>query len=159
MIYYKKGADMAKTLKEASEYLGKSTKTISRYIQKGLLNPDRLQSAQGTLEYSFDDKELEAFREKLNEKTGQTERQDRQEGQKTDRIEAFLLEQIRHKDRQIDRLTSLLALTQNKILQIEAPKQDKGSKRLALLLASLLLIITIGLLVYNLLPILRGLLK
>ena len=62
---------MYKTLKEASEFLGKSEKTVGRYIKRGILHPDKVKSQNGTLEYRFLAEELEALQEKID-RTRQT---------------------------------------------------------------------------------------
>jgi predicted site-specific integrase-resolvase len=38
-------------LKEACRELGKSKRSITRYIKKGLLNPERVKYEKGILEY------------------------------------------------------------------------------------------------------------
>jgi predicted site-specific integrase-resolvase len=38
-------------LKEACRILGKSKRTITRYIKKGILNPEKVKSEKGILEY------------------------------------------------------------------------------------------------------------
>ena len=49
------------SLKEASEYLNKSSKTLSRYIKAGLLTPERITSQRGTSEYRFKKSELDTL--------------------------------------------------------------------------------------------------
>ncbi|MBN1970637.1 MAG: helix-turn-helix domain-containing protein [Candidatus Delongbacteria bacterium] len=46
-------------LKQTCDILGKSKKTITRYIKKGLLNPERVKSEKGILVYRFDQSEVE----------------------------------------------------------------------------------------------------
>lgn len=50
------------TLEEVSQDLGKSKKTITRYIKQGKLNPKQTRSKRGTLEYQFSLEEVEALR-------------------------------------------------------------------------------------------------
>lgn len=64
------------TLFETCELLNRSKKSISRYIRRGLLHPQKVKSQQGTLEYRFSQADLEAFKQKENET-----RQDRQDTQ------------------------------------------------------------------------------
>lgn len=74
-------SDFNITLFEACELLNRSKKSISRYIRRGLLHPEKVKSQQGTLEYRFSKEDLEAFKaqEVLKaEQAGQT-RQDRTE--------------------------------------------------------------------------------
>jgi hypothetical protein len=76
-------SDFNITLFEACELLNRSKKSISRYIRRGLLHPERVKSQQGTLEYRFNKADIEAFKaqEALNaeqtrqdgtDETGQT---------------------------------------------------------------------------------------
>ena len=64
--------DYGMTLYEACEYLNKSSRTISRYIRRGVLHPLAIKSRQGTLEYRFSKVELEAIK-KENDETRQVE--------------------------------------------------------------------------------------
>jgi len=67
-------SDFNITLFEACELLNRSKKSISRYIRRGLLHPEKVKSQQGTLEYRFNKADIEAFKaqEALNaEKTRQ----------------------------------------------------------------------------------------
>jgi len=75
-------SDFNITLFEACEFLNKSKKSISRYIRRGLLHPQKIKSKQGTLEYRFSKADLEAF--KLQEAQNKT-RQDRQDTPKETR--------------------------------------------------------------------------
>lgn len=47
-----KQADL--TLKEVCQGLGKSKRTITRYIKKRILNPERIKNEKGILEYKLD---------------------------------------------------------------------------------------------------------
>jgi len=62
-----KNNDYAMTLFEACEYLNKSSRTISRYIRRGVLHPLAIKSRQGTLEYRFSKTELEAIKKENDE--------------------------------------------------------------------------------------------
>jgi len=53
------------TLFEACEILNKSKKTVSRYVRRGRLNPLKVKSQQGTLEYRFTKADLENLRADL----------------------------------------------------------------------------------------------
>jgi len=55
-------SDFNITLFEACELLNRSKKSISRYIRRGLLHPERVKSQQGTLEYRFSKADIEAFK-------------------------------------------------------------------------------------------------
>jgi hypothetical protein len=71
-------SDFNITLFEACELLNRSKKSISRYIRRGLLHPEKVKSQQGTLEYRFSKADIEAFKAQEAERTEQT-RQDRTE--------------------------------------------------------------------------------
>jgi hypothetical protein len=92
-------SDFNITLFEACELLNRSKKSISRYIRRGLLHPEKVKSQQGTLEYRFTKADIEAFKalEALNadetrqDETGQPEQtgqsgQTRQDTLKTENI-------------------------------------------------------------------------
>ena len=55
-------SDFNITLFEACELLNRSKKSISRYIRRGLLHPEKVKSQQGTLEYRFSKADIEAFK-------------------------------------------------------------------------------------------------
>jgi len=61
-------SDFNITLFEACELLNRSKKSISRYIRRGLLHPERVKSQQGTLEYRFSKADIEAFKAQEAEK-------------------------------------------------------------------------------------------
>lgn len=96
-------SDFNITLFEACELLNRSKKSISRYIRKGLLHPERVKSQQGTLEYRFSKNDIEAFKalEALNadetrpDETGQTD-ETRQSGQ--ERQDTLKTENIKNKE-------------------------------------------------------------
>ncbi|MFA6376844.1 MAG: helix-turn-helix domain-containing protein [Candidatus Paceibacterota bacterium] len=56
------GEDYLLTLYEVCEILGKSTRTITRYVHKHILHPRGVKSRQGTLEYRFSRVEIDAFK-------------------------------------------------------------------------------------------------
>lgn len=58
--------DYVLTLYEVCEMLGKSSRTITRYVQRHILHPRALKSCQGTLEYRFSKSEIRRVRD--NEK-------------------------------------------------------------------------------------------
>jgi hypothetical protein len=74
-------SDFNITLFEACELLNRSKKSISRYIRRGLLHPERVKSQQGTLEYRFSKADIETFKaleaitadETRQDETGQPE--------------------------------------------------------------------------------------
>ena len=55
--------DYTLTMFEACEKLGKSKKTLSRYIRRGLIRPRMIKSLKGTPEYRFSEIELQAFKD------------------------------------------------------------------------------------------------
>lgn len=64
------------SLDEVCQKLGKSRKTIARYIKSGLLHPESVKSERGTLEYRFTEADIKTFQ------MGQM-RQDRQDRRDT----------------------------------------------------------------------------
>jgi len=62
------------TLNEICQELRKSRRTITRYIKKGLLNPEKVKSEKGILEYRFKKPEIENFKNS-DKTTRQTTRQ------------------------------------------------------------------------------------
>jgi len=76
--------DITITFLEACKILGKSRKTISRYIKKGLITPERIKSQRGSVEYRFSQVDLESLkipgtdkiRPDIREDTRQAIRQD-----------------------------------------------------------------------------------
>ena len=65
------------TLKEVCEILGKSKRTVSRYIKNGWLNPEKVKVQKG-IEYRFSQSEIESF--KKPDTTGQMTRQVKSNG-------------------------------------------------------------------------------
>lgn len=89
------------TFTEVIKLLGKSRKTISRYIRKGLLKPERIKSQRGTLEYRFNQADLEGLKFGIDktrpDKTRQAIRQDSE-------VISILRDQLIVKDKQIKSL-------------------------------------------------------
>jgi predicted DNA-binding transcriptional regulator AlpA len=56
---------------EVCQILGKSKRTISRYIASGKLKPEKIKSKKGTVKYIFDRNEINNF---SNEMTGQNQK-------------------------------------------------------------------------------------
>ena len=113
---------------EASKILGKSKRTVSRYIKNGLLNPERIESKRGTLEYRFSQANLSKFK-----KPGRTE-QTEQTRPDTDII-SFLKDQIKVKDETISQLIErsretniLLKGLQNQLLLTGDKKEEKKDR-------------------------------
>lgn len=139
-------SDFTLTLFEACEFLGRSQKSISRYIKRGLLHPEQVRSKQGTLEYRFSRADLEAL--KARERQGITpakqtrpdkppetgQRKPKQPRQDT--LLSVITEQLKIKDDHIkdlsgkidqlierDRETNILiGQLQSKVLLLEPPK-------------------------------------
>jgi len=57
----KEGIKSDFTFIEACKLLNKSKRTLSRYIKKCLLNPDKIKTEKGTLEYRFSQSEVESL--------------------------------------------------------------------------------------------------
>ncbi|MDD3859786.1 MAG: helix-turn-helix domain-containing protein [Bacteroidales bacterium] len=126
-------------LKEVCKELGKSKRTITRYIKKGLLNPEKVKSENGLLEYRFKKLEIENFNNP-DTTTSQTTRQNtKNETKKDDTLSLLkdnmkLLEkQLKAKDRQINQMLErqretniLIGQLQNKVLLLE--DKSKGNR-------------------------------
>ena len=113
---------------EASKILGKSKRTVSRYIKNGLLNPERIESKRGTLEYRFSQANLLKFK-----KSGRTERTEQTRPEND--IITFLKDQIKIKDETISQLIErsretniLLKGLQNQLLLTEGKKEVRKDK-------------------------------
>jgi len=124
------------TLKEVCEILKKSKRTVSRYIKKGWLNPERIKT-QNRIEYRFNLAELESF--KKPDTTGQMTRQNIIDDKNNDTLSLlndtlnFLQKQLKAKDTQIKQLLErqretniLMGQLQNKVLMLE--DKSKGKK-------------------------------
>jgi hypothetical protein len=59
--------DYILSLYEVCEVLGKSSRTVSRYVHRNILHPVGIKSRQGTLEYRFSQAEIEAFKQREDE--------------------------------------------------------------------------------------------
>ena len=133
------------TLKEVCQELGISKRTITRYIKKGILNPEKEKSENGILEYRFKKSEIEKFNNP-DITTSQTTRQNiKSESNNNDTLSLLkdnmkLLEkQLKAKDRQINKMLErqretniLIGQLQNKVLLLEdkskGKRQDKNDK-------------------------------
>ena len=120
------------TFPEACKILKRSKRTLTRYIKNGWLDPERIESERGTLEYRFNRTDLLKF--KKPEKTGQRTEQTRPEND----IVALLKEQVKVKDKQINQLIErsrelniLLKGLQDQLLLTEGKavkEKDRGVK-------------------------------
>jgi len=116
------------TLSEACKLLGKSRRTVSRYIKNGLIKPERIKNKLGTLEYRFNRSDLLKFkRTKRTEKTKKTK--------PGSDIISFLKDQLKEKDEQINKLLErsretniLLNRLQNQLLLTGDKEEDKEDK-------------------------------
>jgi len=127
------------TLKEVCQVLGKSGRTISRYIKAGKLNPEKIKSQKG-IEYRFDLTELENL--KKPDTTGQMTRQNIIDDKKNDTLSLLndtmklLQKQLKAKDTQIKQLLErqretniLMGQLQNKVLMLEDKSGGKRSDK------------------------------
>lgn len=126
----KKGpeTDYNLTFFEACKILKRSKRTVGRYIKNGWLNPKKIESRRGTLEYRFNQANLLKF--KKPGRTEQTE-QTRPEGD----IISFLKDQLKVKDEQINQLIErsretniLLKGLQNQLLLTEGKKEERKDR-------------------------------
>ena len=89
------------TYNEACKLLGKSRKTLSRYIKKGLIKPEKIKSRRGTLEYRFNQADLKSLKPGIDKTRPETIRQDiRQDSE----VIGILKDQLIVKDKQIKSL-------------------------------------------------------
>ena len=113
---------------EASQVLGRSKRTITRYIKKKLLNPEKIRTEKGT-EYRFNLAELESL--KKPDTTGQATRQNKNADKNNDtlsvnKIIKILEKQLKVKEREIHELHVLLGKSQETIYMLE---DKSGGKR------------------------------
>ena len=113
------------TFTEACKILKKSKRTVSRYIKNGWLNPEKIESQRGTLEYRFNRDDLSKFK-----KPGKTEKT----RPENDTI-TFLKDQIKVQDETIKELLErsretniLLNRLQNQLLLTGDKKEEKKDR-------------------------------
>jgi len=133
---------------EACKILGKSKRTLSRYIKKSLIIPEKIKSQKGSIEYRFNRAELEAFKitgtDKIKTDIIDDKRQDT--GQNRDIIillketTEILKEQLKIKDEQIKSMSKkidqliersresniLIKGMANKLLLIEGKNKEEN---------------------------------
>ena len=126
------------TFTEACNLLKKSKRTITRYIKKGLLNPEKVKTEKGVLEYRFKRSEVEDL--KKPDTIGQTTRQNIKIEKNDDDTLSLLKDtlkllqkQLKAKDDQIKNMLErqretniLMGQLQNKVLMLE--DKSKGKK-------------------------------
>lgn len=123
------------TFTEACKILKKSKRTVSRYIKKGWLNPEKIKSQKG-IKYYFNLAELESL--KKPDTTGQMTRQNKLDDKNNDTLSLLkdnmklLQKQLKAKDKQIanfqdrQRETNILmGQLQNKVLMLEDKSNGK----------------------------------
>ena len=101
------------TLKEVCQVLGKSRRTVSRYIKKGLITPERIKSQRGSVEYRFSQVDLERLKIHGTDKIRQDIRRDTRQAIRQDNEVITLLkettqvlkDQLVIKDKQIKSLS------------------------------------------------------
>jgi len=126
------------TLDEVCQELGKSKRTITRYIKKGILNPERVKSKNGVLKYRFKKSEIENFNNS-DTTTRQTTGQNQKFEQKDDDTLSLLKDnmkllekQLKTKDQQIKKLLDrqretnyLMGQLHNRVLMLEDKSKGK----------------------------------
>jgi len=129
-------------LKEVCQEIGKSKRTITRYIKKGVLNPERVKTENGILEYRFDPLEIEKIKNN-NQAIGQTTRQKTKNDIKKDDSLSLLTDtvkllqkQLKSKDQQIKKLLDrqretnyLMGQLHSRILLLEDKTKGKRSDK------------------------------
>jgi excisionase family DNA binding protein len=124
------------TFIEACKLLKKSKRTVSRYIKKGWLNPEKIKTQNG-IEYRFSRSEVEDL--KKPDTSGQMTRQNKFDDKNNDTLSLLndtmkiLQKQLKAKDTQIKQLLErqreaniLMGQLQNKVLMLE--DKSKGKK-------------------------------
>jgi transcriptional regulator with XRE-family HTH domain len=131
------------TLKEVCQELGKSKRTITRYIKKGVLNPERAKNENGILEYRFDPSEIEKIKNQ-DQDTRQTTRQNtKSETKNNDALSLLndtvklLQKQLKAKDKQIQQMLErqretniLIGQLQNRVLLLEDKSKGRRSDKI-----------------------------
>jgi len=124
------------TFKETCDILSKSKRTVSRYIKKGLLRPEKVRGQKG-IEYRFNRTEVESLKNQdtTGQKTGQNQRSDTKEDDTLSLLKdnmKLLEKQLKSKDRQIKQLLDrqretnyLMGQLQNKVLLLEDKSKGK----------------------------------
>ena len=115
-----KGKDNV-TLTETCKILGKSKRTVSRWIRAGKLNPEKVKGKKGSIEYHFKLTEVESLRpDTIGQMAGQSD------------VVSFLMKQLEEKDKQIVEMNSrqrelniLLGQAQKKIFLLEDKSEDE----------------------------------
>lgn len=94
------------TFIEACKILGKSERTLSRYIRKGLINPEKVKSDRGTIQYRFSQADLESLKIPGTDKIRQDIRGDTRQAIRQDsEVINILRDQLTIKDKQIKSLS------------------------------------------------------
>jgi hypothetical protein len=124
------------TFKETCNILGKSKRTISRYIKKGLLNPEKVRGQKG-IEYRFNWTEVESLKnpDSTGQETGQNQKVEIKDDDTLSLLKdnmKLLQKQLKSKDQQIKKLLDrqretnyLLGQLQNKVLLLEDKSKGK----------------------------------
>jgi len=141
-----KDSDFNITFFEACEILKKSKKSISRYVRRGLLHPERIKSQRGTLEYRFSRADLKAFKtpaETQDKTRPDKTRQDSEVITLLKETTQVLRGQLNVKDKQIKSLMGkvdqliergretniLLGGLQNKVLMLESKDENRRDRQ------------------------------
>ena len=131
------------TLNEVCQELGKSKRTITRYIKKGSLNPEKVKTENGILEYRFKKSEIENIKNP-DTITGQTTGQNQKVEQNNNDTLSLLKDnmkllekQLKAKDRQIKQLLDrqretnvLMGQLQNRVLLLEDKSKGKRADKI-----------------------------
>jgi predicted DNA-binding transcriptional regulator AlpA len=128
------------TFKETCNILGKSRRTVSRYISKGLLNPEKVRGQKG-IEYRFNRTEIESIKNQDNtgQETGQNQKVEIKDDDTLSLLKdnmKLLQKQLKSKDQQIKKLLDrqretnyLMGQLHNRVLMLEdktkGKRQDK----------------------------------
>jgi len=124
------------TFDDVSQLLGKSKRTVSRYIKAGKLNPEKVKGKKGIPEYRFNRSEVESLNNSAatGQRTGQNQKTEQKDDDILSVIKVFE-KQLKAKDQQIKQLLErqretnyLLKGLQDKVLLLEDKTNTKKQR-------------------------------
>jgi len=131
------------TLNEVCQELGKSKRTITRYIKKGSLNPEKVKTENGILEYRFKKSEIENIKNPdtiTGQTTGQNQKVEQNNNDTLSLLKdnmKLLQKQLKAKDIQIKQLLDrqretnvLMGQLQNRVLLLEDKSKGKRADKI-----------------------------
>ena len=129
------------TLNEVCNILGKSKRTITRFVKKGLLRPEKVRGQKG-IEYRFNRTEVESLKntDTTGQETGQNQKVEIKNNDTLSLLKdnmKLLEKQLKAKDRQIKQLLDrqretnvLMGQLQNRVLLLEDKSKGKRADKI-----------------------------